>query len=128
MFIGDIRNSSSKVHENLIVQRELAKIRQKFVKGGCSTYDRKKYVWKLIYAFILGYNIDFGHSEAISLINQPKFSDKTTGYIAIGIMLNEKSDFNLFYNCIETMKQDLVCGNEVFEALALSTLGNIGSP
>jgi hypothetical protein len=43
-------------------------------------------------------------------------------------MLNEKSDFNLFYHCIETMKQDLVCGNEVFEALALSTLGNIGSP
>lgn len=43
-------------------------------------------------------------------------------------MLNEKSDPNLFYNCVETMKHDLICGNEVFEALALSTLGNIGSP
>jgi hypothetical protein len=42
-------------------------------------------------------------------------------------MLDEKSDPNLFINCIETMKQDLVCGNEVREALALSTLGNIGS-
>jgi AP-2 complex subunit alpha len=85
-------------------------------------------VWKLIYAHILGYNIDFGHAEAITLINQSKFSDKTTGYIAIGIMLNEKSDSGLFHNCIQTMKHDLMCGNEVFEALALSTLGNIGSP
>jgi AP-2 complex subunit alpha len=84
-------------------------------------------VWKLIYAFILGYNIDFGHLEAVSLINQSKFSEKTTGYIAIGIMLNEKTDFGMFYNCIETIKQDLVSGNEVFEALAISTLGNIGS-
>ena len=43
-------------------------------------------------------------------------------------MLNEKSDSSLFYNCLDTMKQDLVSGNEVREALALSTLGNIGSP
>jgi AP-2 complex subunit alpha len=92
-----------------------------------SSYDRKKYVWKLIYAFILGYNIEFGHSEAVSLINQTKFTEKTTGYIAIGIMLNEKTDFGLFYNCMETIKQDLVSGNEVYEALAISTLGNIGS-
>ena len=43
-------------------------------------------------------------------------------------MLDEKSDSSLFYNCLDTMKQDLVSGNEVREALALSTLGNIGSP
>lgn len=84
-------------------------------------------MWKLIYAFILGYNIEFGHSEAISLINQNKFSEKTTGYIAIGIMLSEKSDFGLFVNCIDSIKADLVSGNEVYEALAISTLGNIGS-
>lgn len=127
LFIGDVRNCQSKDQEQTVVQRELAKIRQKFFKGSVSSYDRKKYVWKLIYAFILGYNIDFGHLEAVSLINQTKFSEKTTGYIAIGIMLNEKTDFGMFYNCIETIKQDLVSGNEVFEALAISTLGNIGS-
>lgn len=91
-------------------------------------YDRKKYVWKLIYSHILGYDVDFGHDVAISLINQPKFFDKSTGYISIGIMLNEKSDFGLFVNCIDTIKIDLDCGNETFESLALATLGNIGSP
>jgi vesicle coat complex subunit len=43
-------------------------------------------------------------------------------------MLNEKSDFGLFINCIDTIKKDLDCGNETFESLAIATLGNIGSP
>lgn len=65
---------------------------------------------------------------AVSLINCVKFSDKVTGYIAIGIMLNENADSNLFSNCIDTIKSDLTCGHDVREALALGTLGNIGSP
>ena len=81
----------------------------------------------MIYAFILGYDIEFGHTEAISLINENKFSEKTTGYIAIGIFFNERTDFSLFYICIETIKRDLVSGNEVYEALAISTLGNVSS-
>ena len=75
----------------------------------------------------MGYDIEFGHTEAISLINENKFSEKTTGYIAIGIFFNERTDFSLFYNCIETIKRDLVSGNEVYEALAISTLGNVSS-
>jgi AP-2 complex subunit alpha len=105
----------------------MAKIRSKFLKGSLSIYDRKKYVWKLIYAHILGYDVDFGHDVAISLINCQKFFDKSTGYISIGIMLNEKSDFNMFINCIDAIKNDLTCGNEAFESLAIATLGNIGS-
>jgi len=51
-----------------------------------------------------------------------------TGYIAIGIMLDEKSDSNIFVNCLDTIKQDLTCGNEIREALALGTLGNMAPP
>ena len=43
-------------------------------------------------------------------------------------MLDEKSDVNIFVNCIDTIKQDLTCGNEVREALALGTLGNMAPP
>lgn len=105
----------------------MAKIRAKFTKGGLSAYDCKKYVWKLIYAHILGYEVDFGHDVALSLINAQRFSEKCTGYIAIGIMLNEQSDFTLFSNCIQTIKQDLVSGNEVNQSLVLCTLANVGS-
>ena len=70
----------------------MAKIRGKFQNKGLSGYDKKKYVWKLIYMHILGYDVDFGHDESLNLINSGKFSEKCTGYIATGIMLNEKSD------------------------------------
>lgn len=127
LFIGDIRSCASKAQEEKLVQKEMAKIRQKFLKGGLSAFDRKKYIWKLIYAHILGYDVDFGHDVAVSLINCPKFADKVTGYIAIGIMLNEQAESALFTSCIETIKMDLNSGHDVREALALGTLGNIGS-
>ena len=125
LFIGDIRNCQNKEQEDKVVQTEMAKIRSKFLRGNLQTYDRRKYIWKLIYAHILGYDVDFGHEVAVSLINCARLQDKVTGYIAIGIILDEKSDANIFVNCLETIKQDLTCGNEVREALALGTLGNM---
>jgi hypothetical protein len=35
-------------------------------------YDRRKYVWKLLYIYMLGYNIEFGHKQAADLIPQAK--------------------------------------------------------
>ena len=70
----------------------MAKIRGKFQNRALSGYDKMKYTWKLIYMYILGYDVDFGHEESLNLINAPKISEKCTGYIATGIMLNEKSD------------------------------------
>jgi AP-2 complex subunit alpha len=100
LFIGDIRNCSNKEQEEKVVYKEMAKVRARFLKGGLSAYDRKKYVWKLIYAHILGYDVDFGHDVAVSLINCHKFGDKVTGYIAIGIMMDEQTDADLFINCM----------------------------
>lgn len=108
------------------MHKEMAKIRQKFQNKGLSGYDKKKYVWKLIYAHILGYEVESGHEEALNLINAQKFTEKSSGYIAIGIMLNEKSNYALFERVLNAVKADLNCGNEVCEGLALATLGNIG--
>ena len=105
----------------------MAKIRQKFQNRGLSGYDKKKYIWKLIYIYILGYQVDFGHEEALNLINAMKFTEKCSGYIATGILLTEKNDNRLFEKVLNAIKVDLTCGNEVCEALALSTVGNIGS-
>ena len=43
-------------------------------------------------------------------------------------MLDEHAESSLFVNCIDAIKIDLTCGHDVREALALGTLGNIGSP
>lgn len=44
--------------------------------GNVTGYDRKKYICKLLYMFMLGYEIDFGHMEAINLISSDKYSEK----------------------------------------------------
>ena len=31
-------------------------------------YDKKKYVWKLLYIYMLGYPVEFGHKQASDLI------------------------------------------------------------
>jgi len=39
-------------------------------------YQKKKYVCKLIFIFLLGNNIEFGHQEAVNLLASLKFSEK----------------------------------------------------
>jgi hypothetical protein len=36
-------------------------------------YDRKKYVWKLLYIYMLGYDVEFGHKQACDLIPATKW-------------------------------------------------------
>ena len=41
-----------------------------------SSYEKKKYVLKLLYIYILGWEVDFGHVEALALVTGNKFSEK----------------------------------------------------
>lgn len=43
---------------------------------GLTPYEKKKYVWKMLYIYMLGYDVDFGHMEAVSLISAPKYPEK----------------------------------------------------
>jgi hypothetical protein len=49
----------------------------------------RRYVWKMLYIFMLGYEVDFGHMEAMGLISSQKFAEKQVGYIVVAVMLNE---------------------------------------
>ena len=50
ILISDIRNCTTKLDENKRVEQELEKIRKKFGSTkGVSGYDKKKYIWKLLY-------------------------------------------------------------------------------
>ena len=62
-------------------------IRQKFKDGNLNGYHKKKYVCKLLYIYILGWNVDFGHLEAVNLISANKYSEKQIGYLAMTLFL-----------------------------------------
>ena len=146
-FISDLRNAKSKEEESNRVEVELAKIRQKFNPGdsklaadgsnpSLSSYQRKKYVWKLAYIHVLGYEVDFGHAEVLSLVRSKKFNEKTVGYVAMSLLLRGSDP--VMGTIVETMKMDLMTApdptgkkkkgfpkNDAVQCLALCSLANI---
>eukprot|EP00741_Cyanophora_paradoxa_P020808 tig00021312_g20087.t1 len=125
VFISDIRNCQSKEAEKKRVDKEMAHIRKKFKSDtALSSYDKKKYTWKLLYIYMLGYEVDFGHMEAINLIGSSKYSEKQVGYLATSLLLNEESE--LLRLIINAIRNDIVSKNENFMALALTSVANMG--
>ena len=39
-------------------------------------YDKRKYMWKLLYTRMLGYDVDFGHKQAMDLIAAPGCAER----------------------------------------------------
>jgi AP-2 complex subunit alpha len=39
-------------------------------------YQKKKYVCKLLFIFLLGHDIDFGYMEAVNLLSSNKYTEK----------------------------------------------------
>ena len=56
----------------------LVKIFSLFVLGDKTLdgYQKKKYVCKLLFIFLLGHDIDFGHMEAVNLLSSNKYTEK----------------------------------------------------
>ncbi|XP_077285236.1 adaptor protein complex 2, subunit alpha isoform X2 [Arctopsyche grandis] len=126
VFISDIRNCKSKEAEIKRINKELANIRSKF-KGDKTLdgYQKKKYVCKLLFIFLLGHDIDFGHMEAVNLLSSNKYSEKQIGYLFISVLVNTNSD--LIYLIIQNIKNDLQSRNPIHVNLALQCIANIGS-
>ncbi|MES1912336.1 MAG: hypothetical protein MHM6MM_004624, partial [Cercozoa sp. M6MM] len=110
--------------EHARIMKEMGKIRAAFAKSKVSAYDKKKYVWKIVYMYMLGYDVDFGHQQAIELLASPKYSEKSVGYMALAIMLSEHPD--LVRLCTQAFKSDLSSGDKRFACLALHCIANVG--
>ena len=73
-FIADLRNARARELEERIINKQLAHVRAKFKNERLDGYQKKKYVCKLLYIYIQGYDVDFGHLEAVNLISAQKYS------------------------------------------------------
>ena len=123
-FIADLRNARARELEEKRINKELANIRQKFREGNLSGYHRKKYVCKLLYIYILGWNVDFGHLEAVNLVSANKYSEKQIGYLAVTLFLHEEHE--LIHLVVNSIRKDLNDQNELFNCLALHAIANVG--
>eukprot|EP00794_Sanderia_malayensis_P018198 gene18198-20014_t len=125
VFISDIRGCKSKEAEMKRINKELANIRSKF-KGDkqLDGYQKKKYVCKLIFIFLLGNDIDFGHMEAVNLLSSNKYTEKQIGYLFISVLIGASND--LMRLIIQSIKTDLMSRNPIYVSLAMQCIANIG--
>ena len=79
---------------------------------------------KLLYIYILGWNVDFGHLEAVNLISANKYSEKQIGYLAMTLFLHEQHE--LLHLVVNSIRKDLTDHNELFNCLALHAIANVG--
>ncbi|XP_048401017.1 AP-2 complex subunit alpha-2-like [Stegostoma tigrinum] len=126
VFISDIRNCKSKEAEIKRINKELANIRSKF-KGDKTLdgYSKKKYICKLLFIFLLGHDIDFGHMEAVNLLSSNKYTEKQIGYLFISVLVNSNSELMHLIN--NALRNDLASRNPTFMGLALHCIANVGS-
>ncbi|KIJ68452.1 hypothetical protein HYDPIDRAFT_173169 [Hydnomerulius pinastri MD-312] len=124
-FIADIRGARVRELEEKRINKEMANIRKKFKDGNLDGYQKKKYVAKIIFTYILGYKVDVGHMEAVNLISSNKYSEKQIGYLAVTLLMHENSDFLRLV--VNSIRKDLDENNEISNCLALHAIANVGS-
>lgn len=84
-YISDLRACRVRELEEKRINREMAHIRTKFKDGNLDGYQKKKYLAKVVFTYILGYKVDVGHMEAVNLISSPKYSEKQIVGILMGV-------------------------------------------
>lgn len=124
-YIQEIRGCATKEAEAERVNKELGKIRKKYTSSKTlSTYDKKKYLWKLMYTKMLGYDVEFGHKQAMDMMAASTYAEKQVGYVVCGLFLSENDALlRLVMNSVRT---DLLSRNEAFQCLALEFTANVG--
>ncbi|KAK7805479.1 hypothetical protein U0070_023082 [Myodes glareolus] len=122
----------SKEAEIKRINKELANIRSKAPFPSSASgdkaldgYSKKKYVCKLLFIFLLGHDIDFGHMEAVNLLSSNKYTEKQIGYLFISVLVNSNSELIRLIN--NAIKNDLASRNPTFMCLALHCIANVGS-
>nr|XP_018261682.1 AP-2 complex subunit alpha [Kwoniella dejecticola CBS 10117]OBR83840.1 AP-2 complex subunit alpha [Kwoniella dejecticola CBS 10117] len=123
-YISDLRACRVRELEEKRINREMAHIRQKFKDGNLDGYQKKKYLAKVVFTYILGYKVDVGHMEAVNLISSGKYSEKQIGYLACTLLMHENSD--MVRLVINSFRKDLDDHNEINNCLALHAIATLG--
>lgn len=73
---------------------------------------------------MLGYEVDFGHMEIISLLSSSKFQEKSVGYMGVSLLLRPGDEMMTLV--INSMRNDIIGHLHYGTTLALAAVANIG--
>ncbi|KAK2945844.1 putative AP-2 complex subunit alpha [Blattamonas nauphoetae] len=125
-FITELRATRTRVEEYTRVADEAHHIREVYMdKKNLDGYNKRKYSLKLMFITVMGFTADFGHLEAIELIQSENYEDKQIGYLTLSTFVNERSELLLLMN--QSLLNDLTSDNRINRCLALTFIANCGN-
>lgn len=129
-FIIDIRNTQDAAQERKRINQEINNIQTKF-SSNLSSYQRKKYVCKLMYISLMGYDdlVEFGVKECLQLASAKNYQEKAIGYLGLLILLNPTNKPEIYFHQLldllfNQLMVDLKIDNEIHNKLALEFIAN----
>ncbi|PQE33995.1 hypothetical protein CJF32_00002849 [Rutstroemia sp. NJR-2017a WRK4] len=125
-FIADLRNARARELEEKRINKELANIRLVISAAHPKCWTGR---WQSEWISqeeirLQGWNVDFGHLEAVNLISANKYSEKQIGYLAMTLFLHESHE--LIHLVVNSIRKDLMDHNELYNCLALHAIANVG--
>lgn len=130
-FIADVRAATTSDAERARILTEIASLRKKISQGKVGTdssrakdgYECRKLVSKLLFVYMLGYDVDFGCAEMVALVHMPRFAEKHIGYLALSLL--HPSRLDLQDKVIDAVEVDLKSPHEYFTSLSLNYVSQV---
>lgn len=133
-FFLDLRNTKDLEEENKRINLEMNNIQNKFRSPqSLNGYQRKKYICKLMYIYMLGFADakELGLGEALRLAESTHFSEKQVGYLGVSVLVNREASQlvreymnDLLEIMHEPLVRDLQSNNEDANCIALQFIGS----
>lgn len=129
-FIVDLRNAHDADEERKRINVEINNIHTKLALL-LNSYQKKKYVCKLIYMHLMGYTAEvaFGVDTALELMRLPDYLEKQLGYLLVSVLTTRDGPVTLFFGDLLEMVhvelvRDLRANSEDSNCLALQFIAS----
>lgn len=126
-YISELETCQSHEAQNENVRREMEHVRSKLTNASKSDgYEMKKSMAKVLFTHLQGYPVDLSYLEPLSLMSSSKYSEKQMGYLALSIMLRDRSDIPAMV--LPIIRKDLASLNDSDTCLALQAVSGMAMP
>ncbi|XP_060607122.1 AP-4 complex subunit epsilon-1-like [Ruditapes philippinarum] len=121
LFVQSVHRAKNKYDEQQIVNRELQTIKSSI--GDASQAQMRDYLWRLVYARMIGYDVEFGCIEGAKLAGRMDPIDSKTGFMISCLLMNRTDEITLLLMC--TFQKNITSSNLLEILMGLSACSQL---
>ncbi|EGG14984.1 adaptin N-terminal domain-containing protein [Cavenderia fasciculata] len=122
--VQNICSAVSREEEERIIKTELIKLKHAFSSSDQQKAKKRECLVRMIYCHMLGYDVPFGHVQALNMTQDSSMLNKRTGYLTLSLCLPEKHEMLIM--AVNSILKGLASSNYVEVCSALTALSMLG--